>query len=93
MALEEQADGWEDYQVAVKEAVHHSRQAAVKELRRSTNGTHAQTGEFVKISTGMRETEAQIAAPRPDLAVMIRTLQELEKQKLQLVCALLRALQ
>jgi len=44
-----------------------------------------QTGEFVKISTAVREVEAQLAQSRPDLAAMVRSLQELEKQKLQLV--------
>ncbi|ELR10869.1 uncharacterized protein ACA1_181220 [Acanthamoeba castellanii str. Neff] len=49
VALEDQAEGWEDYQDAIKEAV-----------------------------------EAQLALSRPDLAAMVRSLQELEKQKLQL---------
>lgn len=62
VALEDQAEGWEDYQDAIKEA----------------------TGEFVKISTAVREVEAQLALSRPDLAAMVRSLQELEKQKLQL---------
>ena len=39
-----------------------------------------QTGEFVKISTAVREVEAQLAQSRPDLAAMVRSLQELEKQ-------------
>jgi hypothetical protein len=39
----------------------------------------------VKISTAVREVEAQLALSRPDLAAMVRSLQELEKQKLQLV--------
>jgi hypothetical protein len=39
----------------------------------------------VKISAAVREVEAQLAQTRPDLAAMVRSLQELEKKKLQLV--------
>lgn len=49
-----------------------------------------QTSEFAKISTRVREVESELAAPRPDLAAMVRTLQELEKQKLQLVSFVFR---
>jgi len=36
------------------------------------------------VSKGVREVEAQLSQSRPDLAGMVRALQELEKQKLQL---------
>jgi uncharacterized coiled-coil DUF342 family protein len=62
ISMEEQVEGWEDYQKITQEV----------------------TGDFVQVSKGVREVEAQLSQSRPDLAGMVRALQELEKQKLQL---------